>query len=105
MNLVEKKRVSIIVESTYQDTVINLIKKAGASGYTIYNGIEGAGHSGVRERDGMLGEFYGNIEVVVLTGVEVAEAILNGLDELMDDDHHMVVHVIDVHVIRSACFT
>ncbi len=104
MDLVGKKRVSIIVESTYRQAIISLIQASGASGYTIYNGIEGAGHSGVRGREGMLGEFYGNIEFVVLTGDEVAETILNGLEGVIDHHHHMVVQVIDVKVIRSAWF-
>jgi PII-like signaling protein len=104
MNLSIRKRLSIIVENAYRKQIVDLIKDSGAGGFTIYKGMEGTGNRGIRGDSGMLGEFYANIEVVTITSAEVSETILKGLADLMDDGAPLVVHVIDVNVIRGDYF-
>lgn len=104
MNLDNKKRISIIVENAYRDQIIDLIKEAGAGGLTIYKGMDGTGNRGIRGDSGMLSEFYANVEIVSITGPETAETILKGLEEFMEEGTPLVVHVIDVKVIRGDYF-
>ncbi len=104
MELATKKRLSVIVENAYRDQIVDLIKEAGAGGFTIYKGMEGTGHRGIRGDSGMLGEFYANIEIISITGPEVAEFVLEGLKEFMDDGIPLIVHITDVNVLNRDYF-
>ena len=104
MKLFTKKRISVIVENAYKDQIVDLIKNSGASGFTVYKGMEGTGRRGIRGDSGMLSEFYANIEIVSITGPEVAEHILEGLEEIIKGGTPLVVHVVDVNVIREEYF-
>lgn len=104
MDLISKKRISIIIEVAYKEEMSDIILNSGASGFTVYNRVEGVGHSGSRGGEGTLGEMYGNIELVVITGDETSEIILNKLKDFMEDDIHMVVQITDVSVMRSKFF-
>lgn len=99
-----KKRISIIVENAYTDSVIKLIEESGASGFSIYKDIHGKGRHGIRGYHGGLEEFAGNVEIFSITGHEVAERILKGLQIMIDQGISLVVHVIDVNVIRDDHF-
>ncbi|MHB8170715.1 MAG: P-II family nitrogen regulator [Thermincolia bacterium] len=104
MEFYSKKRVSIIVEKVYKDKVIMLLEECGASGYTVYKGIYGKGRHGVKEDYGGLGDFTGNVEIVSITGPEVADCVLRGLQRMIERGIELIVHVLDVSVIRNDHF-
>ncbi|OEF97403.1 DUF190 domain-containing protein [Desulfuribacillus alkaliarsenatis] len=104
MNLYDKRKIGIIVEKVYKERILRLIEKAGASGYTVYQNISGMGLHGSRGDFGSLSELSGNVEIVVVSSLEVAEKILKGLQYLMDEDISIIVHVIDVKVLRDDHF-
>lgn len=104
MKFYNKKRISIIVEKAYKDKVIMLLEDCGASGYTVYKGIYGKGCHGVKEDHAGLGDFSGNVEIVSITGPEVAECILRGLQRMIEKGIELIVHVADVSVIRNNHF-
>lgn len=105
MQLFTKKRISTIVEGTYVDAVVELAGNSGASGFTIYEGFRGKGRHGMKKSRGGVGDLSGNVEVVVIAGPEVADRILRGLQEMMDREIRLVVHVADVQVIRDHHFS
>ncbi|MEW6457663.1 MAG: DUF190 domain-containing protein [Bacillota bacterium] len=105
MQLFTKKRVSVIVEGTYKDAVIELIENSGASGFTIYEGIGGKGRHGMKKSRGGVGDLSGNVEVVTITSPGVTDRILQELQQMMDRGIMLVVHVADVWVIRDRHFS
>lgn len=104
MEFFDKKRISIIVEKVYRDQVIKLIEDSGASGFTEYTEISGKGRHGVRSDHGGLGGISGNLEIVTITGPETAQRILQRLSAMIDKGVVMIVHIIDVKVIREKHF-
>jgi PII-like signaling protein len=104
MELFDKKRISIIVEKTYRDQVVRLLEDSGVSGFTVYKEIYGKGQHGVRSNHGELGEISGNLEIVSVTGPEVAERLLQGLSVMLSRGVIMIVHVAEVKVIRDDHF-
>lgn len=104
MKIYNKKRVSVIVEKAWKDRVIKLFEDSGASGFTIYKEIYGKGRHGVKGTPGSLNEVSGNVEIVSITGPEVAERILQGLETMIDKGSILIVHVTDVSVIRNDQF-
>ncbi|WP_028308472.1 DUF190 domain-containing protein [Desulfitibacter alkalitolerans] len=105
MKLFPKKRISIIVESTYKENIIKLLEKSGASGFTLYKGIYGKGRNGIKGDYGGLGDIGMNIEIVTITSPETAEKILFGLQKRIDQGIIIIVHVIDVYVLRDDYFS
>lgn len=104
MNLYDKKRISIIVERAYLQKIIELLEKSGASGFTVYKEIYGKGKSGVRGDIVDINEVSGELEIVSITGPEVAERVLQGLSELIMKGITIIAHVTDVKVIRDDHF-
>jgi PII-like signaling protein len=100
----DKKRISIIVEEVYRDEVVKLLEESGASGFTVYKDIYGKGKSGVRGKCGGLSEISSNIEIVSITGPEVADRSLRGLTTLINKGVVLIVHMTDVKVIRNDYF-
>ncbi|MFZ5652123.1 MAG: DUF190 domain-containing protein [Bacillota bacterium] len=104
MKLFDKKRISVIVEKGCRDKVVKLLEDSGASGFTVYKEIYGKGKNGVRGDYGSLNDISGNLEIVSITGPEVAERILQGLTAMIDKGVIMIVHVTDVKVTRDDYF-
>ena len=104
MELFDKKRISVIVEKACRDKVVKLLEDSGVSGFTVYKDIYGKGKSGVRDNYGSVSEISGNLEIVSITGPEVAKRILQSLAALIDKGFVMIVHVVDVKVIREDYF-
>jgi len=103
MQLFDKKRISIIVETTFRNKVLQLLVESGASGYTIYDQISGKGEHGIRSGQGEL-KAMGNVEIVSITSEQVAEKVLRGAEELLTQGVVIIVHLADVSVIRDEHF-
>lgn len=104
MEFFDKKRISVIVEKACRDKVVKLLEDSGVSGFTVYKEIYGKGQSGVKGDYGGLNDISGNLEIVSITGPEVAARILQGLAAMIDKGVVMIVHVTDVKVIRDDHF-
>ena len=104
MEFFNKKRISVIVEKACRDKVVKLLEDSGVSGFTVYKEIYGKVRSGVRGNYGGVSEISGNLEIVSITGPEVAERVLQGLTAMIDKGVVMIVHVADVKVIRDDYF-
>lgn len=104
MKFFNKKRLSVIVEKAWKDKVIKLLEDSGVSGFTVYKEIYGKGKHGVKGAHGSLNEISGNVEIVSITGPEVAERILQGLETMIDRGIILIVHVTDVTVLRNDQF-
>ncbi len=104
MQMFAKKRISIIVENTYRDKIIRLLEEAGTTGFTVYRNIYGKGRHGIKGDYGGLSEFSANVEIVTITSPEVAERVLRGLQKTIEKDIVLIVHVIDVSVLRNDHF-
>jgi PII-like signaling protein len=105
VQLFNKKRISIIVEGAYRDAVLELVENSGASGFTVYTGIYGKGRHGIKENRGGFGGFSCNVEIVTITSPGVADRILQGLQQMMEEGIMLVVHVADVQVVRDHHFS
>lgn len=104
MKLFNKKRISVIVEKSWKDKVIKLLEDSGVSGFTVYKEIYGKGEHGIKGDHGSLDEISGNVEIVSITGPEVAERILQGLESMIDRGISLIVHVTDVTVLGNDQF-
>jgi len=103
MQLFDKKRISIIVEATFRNKVLGLLDESGAGGYTIYEQISGKGEHGLRSGQGEL-RAMGNVEIVSITGAQVAEKVLQGVEEMLSQGIVIIVHLTNVSVIRDEHF-
>lgn len=104
MKLSPKKKISVIVENTYKENIIQLLEKSGVSGFTVYRGIQGKGRNGIKGDYGGLGDVDMNVEIVTITSEQVAENILKGLQKAINRGIILIVHVIDVTVLRDEYF-
>lgn len=104
MQLYKKKKISIIVERCYKFKVLSITDEAGASGYTLYNNIEGRGSHGAMSDYGLLSEMSGNVEIVIICSGSVADKIFAGLQYLIEDDITLIVNIIEVQVMRDEHF-
>lgn len=104
MELFDKKRVSVIVEEAFCHDVLKLVDDSGASGYTVYRDVFGRGRHGQRGEYGDLDGISGNVEVVTIVGAEVADRIVGGITALIDKGVIVIVHLLDVKVLRDDHF-
>lgn len=105
MELFRKRRISVIVERAFSDRVVQLLEESGASGYTIYVDITGKGEHGVRDHHGeSVSKIFGNVEIVSIVSDETAERAMPRLHAMIESGVVMIVHVVDVQVLRSEHF-
>lgn len=76
------KRVEIIVESRELGHVLEIVERAGATGYTVIPHVHGKGHRGVRADLGF-SDVLKNVMVLVIASRPVAEAIVDGVARLL----------------------
>lgn len=94
------KLVTIVCEAYALEAVKDLLRRAGAHGWTHF-AVEGEGASG--ERGGEIKE-YANVQIEVVLQPAAAEVLLAGLDRELFPRFRMIAFVTDVGVIRSAKF-
>jgi nitrogen regulatory protein PII len=94
------KQVVIITEAVIADSVIELITRLGAKGYTL-QGVTGKGERGVRAGTGF-SNIYKNMRVEVITNEKVARAIAEAVAQEFFDNYAGIVYLHDVEVIRAA---
>ncbi len=69
------KRLEIVIESVYVETLLRRLKAIGVEGYTVIRGASGWGETGVRRSDGVSGVFE-NCLILCVISSETAEAVV-----------------------------
>ena len=103
LNLYPMKKVEIIVRGEDLNFVIDLLEKAGISGYTIIHNISGKGSHGFHEGHLLFNEDDVLVMVISVMPEEKAKAILEGLTPFFNK-HSGVVFISDTMVSRLEKF-
>ena len=98
--LFPEKLVNIISSDHLEEMLVRLVRRRGASGYTIVR-ARGAGSSG--EQSGML-SVDTNIKMHVILSEEKVSGLLDDLDSMIRRGHHLTVYVSDVSVLYPEKF-
>lgn len=92
-------KVTIVSERLLKDNLIKLVKKAGATGFTL-SAVQGEGSRGMRA-----GDWEGrNVMLETLVSSATAERILNDLNEHYLENFAVVAWVTEVSVLRGDKF-
>ena len=102
MTLATEKRtlLTVITESAIEETLLKDLDKLGVHGYTVSD-ARGRGGRGVR--DAMWGE-VSNIRLEVICQRDLAEAVLNYIQNHYYDNYAMVAFLHDVEILRAEKF-
>jgi len=93
-------KVTIVAERLLKEQIIDLIRKEGATGFTLA-AVEGEGSRGVRASD-----WEGrNVQIDTIVAPETADAILEQLSRNYFDDFAIIAWVVEVGVLRGIKFT
>ena len=97
------KKLEIIVQGEQQDFVLDLLERAGVSGWTVVHNLSGKGSHGAHDAHLMFNE--DDVLVMVITAVpeDIADAILEGLTPFFNR-HMGVVFSTDIQVSRVGKF-
>ena len=96
MTKVSRKLLTVVAEASLESRLVTLVHNAGAKGHTV-SPAHGEGPRGQRFGD-MSG---GNIRLETVVSVEVAETILEGLEEDYFPYYAVSCWLSDVEVIRD----
>ncbi len=103
LNLYPMKKVEIIVRGEDLEFVLDLLEKAGISGYTIVHNLSGKGSHGFHEGHLLFNEEDTLAMVISVMPEEKAKAVLEGLTPFFNK-HSGVVFVSDTMVSRLEKF-
>jgi nitrogen regulatory protein P-II 2 len=93
-------KLTIVAERLLKDQLIDLIRKEGATGFTLA-AVEGEGSRGVRASD-----WEGrNVQIETIVAPKTADAILEKLSKDYFDDFAIIAWVVEVGVLRGSKFT
>lgn len=95
-----KKLLTIITESVLEPSLVRMLQRQGAHGYTISD-ARGGGTSGVQ---GGAWTFDGNIRIDVVCDLAVAESIAQYCEKKYLPDYGLILYVSDVGVLRADKF-
>ncbi|MEM0895386.1 MAG: transcriptional regulator [Verrucomicrobiota bacterium] len=92
-------KLTLISERVLRDEMIELVKRHGATGYTLTL-VEGEGSRGVRASD-----WSGrNVRIEALVADPVADAILEELNDRYFEDYAVIAWLSEVKVLRGGKF-
>jgi len=91
------KSVNIIINTTFENKLIKILKNIGVTGYTQLN-ARGDGESGVQDghSDG-----ESNVMFVVLVSNELAETLIKNLNTYREMGHHILVYTHDAQILNA----
>jgi nitrogen regulatory protein PII len=102
MQLVQRKRIEIFVEAHALKRVEAMLNEVGVKGWSVFNGVEGAGEGGVWQRSPVEGG--GEMHMVIaITNEAACDRALDWL-KLYFAQYRGVVAVADVSVLRPNRF-
>lgn len=90
------RKVTIIAERVLRDDLLDLLKRHGATGWTL-TAVEGEGSRGIRAS-----EWEGrSVQIDTLVSTETADAIMEEVGEKYFTDWSVIVFAADVEVLRG----
>ena len=91
------KTVHIVINSTFENKLIKILKNIGINGYTQIN-ARGDGDSGVQDghSDG-----ESNVMFIVVVSNELAESLIKNLNTYRQMGHHIFVYTHDAEVLNA----
>ncbi|MEZ0361973.1 MAG: DUF190 domain-containing protein [Hydrogenobacter sp.] len=103
INLYEMKKVEVIVKGEDLEFVIDLLERAGVSGYTIIHNLSGKGSHGFHEGHLLFNEEDTLVMIVSVMPEKLVEVVLEGITPFLNK-HSGVVFVSSVMVSRLTKF-
>lgn len=89
------RKVTIIAERVLRDDIIELLKRHGATGWTL-TAVEGEGSRGIRAS-----EWEGrSAQIDTLVSPQAAEAIMREIGDCYFADWSVIVYAVDAEVLR-----
>ena len=90
------RKVTIIAERVLRDELLKLLKRHGASGWTLHT-VEGEGSRGIRAS-----EWEGhNVQIDALVSINTADSIMTEISNLYFADWSIIIYSVDVEVLRG----
>lgn len=90
------RKVTIIAERVLRDDLLKLLKRHGASGWTLHT-VEGEGSRGIRAS-----EWEGhNVQIDTLVSIDTADSIMTEISNLYFADWSIIIYSVDVEVLRG----
>jgi len=100
MKLYDAKLLTIICEILARESIVEILKKHGITGYTTYE-VDGKGARGLRGR-GLKNEK--NVKIEVITRKERLSDVVEEVSRTLFADFAVVLHVGDIGVLRPEKF-
>lgn len=97
------KRVEITIEAIMESRLIDALKKAGVTGFSILPVRGGSGRSGDWNRSGEVSRASGMVQFVCIIRPERLDALLDAAFEVVER-HIGVVSILDCEVLRAERF-
>ena len=94
------KSVHIIINSTFENKLIQILKRNGVTGYTQLS-ARGDGESGVQDGHS---EGESNVMFIVLVSDMLAEILIESLNKYREIGHHILIYTHDAQVLDSDKF-
>jgi|GEM_PF-1228287 len=91
------KSVHIIINSTFENKLIKILKNIGVTGYTQLN-ARGNGEQGVQDGHS---EGESNVMFVVLVSNTLADTLIKNLNTYREMGHHLLVYLHDAQILNS----
>lgn len=102
MTLHQKKKIEIVTDASVQEDVADVLRRRGASGYTLIPQVGGRGSRGIRDSGDIFGVFD-NVLFIVVVAEELAEPLVEEVMTLLEGHPRMVL-VSNVSVVRDDHF-
>ncbi|MCF7989958.1 MAG: P-II family nitrogen regulator [Thiohalocapsa sp.] len=103
LNRAPMKKLEIVVEGEYQEFVVDLLNRAGVTGYTVLHNVSGKGAHGHHEAHLLFNEDSVLIMIITAVPEKLVDPILEGLTPFFNK-HMGVVFVSDIEVTRLGKF-
>ncbi|HET6403088.1 MAG TPA: DUF190 domain-containing protein [Candidatus Thermoplasmatota archaeon] len=97
-----KKKVTVVIDAAASESVVRIVRDAGAKGHTLIPHVQGAGHRGIRRGHDIF-EPAQNVLIVVICDPPVAERIVRDVMGLLER-HAGIAYTEDVEVARADLF-
>ena len=97
------KKLEIIVQGEQQDFVLDLLERAGVSGWTVIHNLSGKGSHGFHEGHLMFNEDDVLIMIIAAVPEELVNQLLEGFAPYFNK-HSGVVFIYDIQVTRLVKF-
>lgn len=97
MEMYSGKSLHIIINSTFENKLIEILKRNGVSGYTQLN-ARGDGESGVQDghSDG-----ESNVLFIVLVSNMMADMLIENLNKYREIGHHILIYTHNAEILNS----